>query len=253
MPFGTAFRTAKKWAGVMSKNIKSKSAASTEMAGYSTALPDAASAWQQYCSDPGNGLLGEHLAIEIDALLKRRLPRGRLAGVLLGREEEVRQEAYLLLVGKYLAGNADLMAATAGGNRLQIMNQIHKCVGGSIKSVSLTIKKALKRHLEWHVYGTEPQDCPQATCVHPSWRKHLCEISFEEQRALVFGALAQAVRKKLLRARSARIAMDMVDRRLNQRKIARSLGISRQAVHRLLAPVRKHLPAIIENQEFPLT
>lgn len=37
------------------------------------------------------------------------------------------------------------------------MNQIHRCVGGSIRSVSLTIKKALKRHLEIHVYGTDPK------------------------------------------------------------------------------------------------
>ena len=250
MPFGTAFQAAREWSGEMCKITKSKSAARLEKtAGNSSAVPDIASAWQQFCNDPGCREVREQLAIEIDVLLRKRLPQGHLVGILVGREDEVRQEAYMLLVGKYLSGNRQLMAATAMGHRSEILNQVQRSIGGSIRSVSRTMKAALKKHLELHVYG---EDCPPAFCVHPAWRKNLGELSYEQQRALVFDALGVAVKKKLVRARNARIAMEMVDRRLNQRQIAKSLGISPQAIHRLLAPVREHLPKFIENQEFPL-
>lgn len=252
MPFGTAFKAAKNGTGEMCKNTKKKSAARLEKtAGYSSAVPDIASAWQQFCNEPENGRVREQLAIEIDAILKMRLPIGRLSGLLQRREEDIRQQAYMLLVGKYLCGNRKLLAATVLGNRPEIRSQIERSISGSIRTISRNMKHAQKRHLEYHVYCEVLNDEPQATSIHPAGRMSLWELPFADQRALVFDALAQAVSKKLIRARNARIAMEMVDAKLNQRQIAKSLGISPQAIHRILAPVRKHLPKIIESQEFP--
>ena len=47
--------------------------------------------------------------------------------------------------------------------------------------------------------------------------------------------------------------MEMLEKGLSQSQIAESLGISRQAVHAILAPVRKHLAKVVATQEFPLT
>jgi len=231
-------------------NTKSKSAASPKKkAGKRHLVPGLASAWLSYCRDPECREVCGHFAIKLDALLKSRVPDGNYQGVLKGLEDEVRQEAYLLLVGKYLAGNPELIAATAAGSRKEITNQITKSLCGSIKAITRTMKKLRWRHLEFHACGVDLDTCYQVR--HPAQRRTLWELPFDLQRQMVFASLQNAIQEKLLVARSARIAMTMVDEGLTQSDIAKSLGISRPAVHQMLAPVRDYLKRDIETREFP--
>jgi len=223
-------------------------AASTKSAGYS---PDLALAWLNFCDDRENQAANDHLAVHIDAILKERLPDKNYKGILSGREQEVRQEAYLLAVGKYLAGNPDLIAVTAVRNRLGIESQIRRSVGGSIKSAAQTLKKRIKRHWQLHSYGENIDGLPQAVCIHPAHRTSHWELPYEEQRQMVFSALRNALKKKLLHARNAKILMDMINEGLSQSEMAKRLGISRAAVHQRLEPVRKYVKGHIETQEFP--
>ena len=233
-------------------NTKSKSAASSKKkAGKRHSVPGLASAWLSYCRDPECREVCGHFAIKLDALLKSRVPDGLYQGILKGLEDEVRQEAYLLLVGKYLAGNSDLIAATAAGSRKEITNQITKSLCGSIRSVRQTMKRLRWRYLELHPCGVDLDTCPQVICEHPAQRTSLWVLPFELQRQMVFASLQNAIQEKLLVARSARIAMTMVDEGLTQSDIAKSLGISRPAVHQMLAPVRDYLKRDIETREFP--
>jgi len=203
-------------------------------------------------SNPECPAAANQLAVCLDELFRLRLPRAHYTGILEGREDDVRQEAYLLLVGKYLAGNPALLAATAAGDRRLIAEEIHRSLGSSIRSVSKTLKKQLLRHQQMHTYGEDPDTHAGHTCIHPACRVHLWELPFEMQRQIVFASLRIGVQENLIYARSAQLAMDMLDQGLSQSQIARSLGVSRQAVHAMLAPVRKHLAEIVATQEFPL-
>jgi len=227
-----------------------KSAASSKSAGYSPSSTDLPLAWLNYCDHPESPETKNILAIHLDSILKERLPDNRYEGILSGREEEVRQEACLLVVSKYLAGNPELIAATASVNHQEIDAQIRRSVGAAIKSASQTLKHAIKRHRQLHSYGEDLDALPQAVCTHPACRTSLWELPYEAQRQMVFAALRSALKKKLLHARNARILMDMIKEGLSQSEIAKRLGISRAAVHQRLEPVRKIVKKHIDSQEF---
>jgi len=233
-------------------STQSKSAAPPIGAGYPPPLhPDLALAWLNYCDHQESQEAAEHLAFHLDRHFKERLPDRRCTGVLVGREEEIRQEAYLLLVGRYLAGNRELIEATEARDHAEIANQILKSLAGSITAISRTLTKHTIRYRQLH--SGDPDHCPEATCVHPACRTGLWELPFELQREIVFAALRHAIQQKLLAARGANIAMTMVDEGLTQSDVAASLGISRQAVHQHLLPVRNYLRGRIDEQEFPLS
>ena len=255
MPFGRAFHAGKTGSVVMIDNIGNLPAAFSRKAGYSQkkTTQKLARAWQDYCHDPDSSLAADLLAIHLDAQFKRRVPDGHFTGILKGRDGDVRQEAYLLLLGKYLGGNPGLLAATATGNRQAIVDEIQRSLGSSIRSVSKTLKKQMLRHEKIHAYGEDIDTHPKNTCTHPACRENIWELPFELQKQIVFASLRIAIRDNRLLARSARVVMDMLEKGLTQSQIAESQGISRQAVHAILAPVRRHLVKVVATQEFPLT
>jgi hypothetical protein len=152
----------------------------------------------------------------------------------------------------YLAGNTDLVVATALGDQWAITEEIQKSLGGSIRAVSKTLKKQLLYHQKMHVYGEDLDTHANNSCVHPACHKNIWELPFDLQRQIVFASLRIAIRDNLILARSARLALEMLEKGLSQSQIARSRGVSRQAVHAVMAPVRQHLAMIVATQEFPL-
>ena len=207
-----------------------------------------AKAWISYCNSPESAE-GE-LALHLDALLRKRLPAGHYKGVIKGQEDEVRQEAYLLLVQRYLAGNAALFAATARGDEGEIANQIDKSLRGSLKSVARTLKKGARRRLKTHDYDADVDALCGAD--HPANRRNFWALPFEAQRALVFSVLRRAAEQNRLPRRSVEIASDMLGREMSQSWLAKSRGISRQAVHQHVARVRDLLKREIRRTEFPM-
>ena len=89
----------------MSNNNNTKSAAYTNKAGYSQTISDLAETWLDYCANPDCCQARDHLAVNLDKLFQSRIPIGHYDGILMGCEEDVRQEACLLAINKYLAGN----------------------------------------------------------------------------------------------------------------------------------------------------
>ena len=235
-------------------NNKNQSAVFQKKAGYSPNITkrNLTSAWLKYARNPACPAATDHLAICLDALLKFRLPRGRYTGILKGHEDEVRQDAYLLLIQKYLAGNPELMAATAAGDSQLIAAEIERSLGSSIRSVSKSLKKQMLRHQEIHTYGVDLDSYETNSCLHPAYREKLWQLPFDLQRKLVFAALRHAVRENLLQPGNAQAAKDMLGKGLTKSQLAKSLGISRQAVHQRLASVSEFLKKHIETQEFPL-
>ena len=156
------------------------------------------------------------------------------------------------MIRNSLAGNPDLVVATASEDQRAITEEIQKSLAGSVRAVSKTLKKRLLRHQKIHVYGEDLDTHDNNSCIHPACRKNIWELPFDLQRQIVFASLRIAIRDKLILARSARVAMDMIDSGFSQSEVARSHGVSRQAVHAILAPVRKHLAEVVAAQEFPL-
>ena len=239
--------------GVMSNNNNTKSAAFTKRAGYSKQQSDLAGTWLNYCSHPDCRRARDHWAVHLDELFKSRLPIGRYDGILMGCEEDVRQAACQLAIRNYLAGNRELMAATAGRCLEEIDRQIRKSVNASIKTVFRALLKSLARHHAHHQYGSDPDAIPHANCDHPARRKILWELPFELQRTIVVAALRSAVADNLLSARSADVVIEMVNEGLSQSAMAKKLGVTRQTINERIAPVRKLITALVEAQEFPLT
>ena len=237
----------------MTTNSTAKSAAFSQKAGYppTNSIPEIAAAWLSYCQDPDSQQSREHLAGCLDQTFKIRLPNGRYDGILQGREADVRQEAYLLLVSNYLPGNEELFAATQARNLLEISCQIEKSLNGSIRSTFQTLRKSILRHLQIHAYGENPDDPGQTMCLHPAHHTTLWDLPFEIQRELVFSALNLAVREKHLMPHHANVAFAMVDGEMSQQQLATKLGVSRQAIHQQLQPVREFLQAHIETVELP--
>ncbi len=239
--------------GVMLNNNNTKSAAYTNKAGYSQTISDLAETWLDYCANPDCCQARDHLAVNLDKLFQSRIPIGHYNGILMGCEEDVRQEACLLAASNYLAGNRELMAATAGRCLAEIDNQIRKSVNGSIKAAFQTLLKSLARHHALHQYEADPDAVQQASCEHPARRKILWELPFELQRTIVFAALRNAVAENLLSARSADVVIEMVENGLSQSAMAKKLGVTRQTMNERIAPVRKVIATLVEAQEFPLT
>ena len=236
----------------MSNNNNTKSAAYTNKAGYSQTISDLAETWLDYCANPDCCQARDHLAVNLDKLFQSRIPIGHYDGILMGCEEDVRQEACLLAISNYLAGNRELMAATVGRCLEEIDRQIRKSVNGSIKTAFRALLKSLARHHAHHEYEADPDTIPHATCDHPARRKILWELPFELQRTIVVAALRSAVAENLLSAHSADVVIEMVNEGLTQSAMAKKLGVTRQTINERIAPVRKLIANLVEAQEFPL-
>ena len=212
----------------MKHHNKTEPAAFPEKAGYQPT--EIARAWLAYCSRPKCPKAREDFAERLDELLKSQLPDGRCAGALKGLEGDIRQEAYLLLVGRYLAGNPGLLAATFAADAAEAENQLRKSAAAAIRSAARSMAKALARERQRTECGADPDAIAEAGTMHPANRASLWELPFDQQRLLVFAALESAVTSKLLGRRGAGMLREMVEKGMSQGELARARGISRQSV-----------------------
>jgi len=173
-------------------------------------------------------------------------------GLLKGKEDEIRQESILLLLSRYLAGNADLIAATKKANLAEIKSQLQRSIFAAVQATSRSLLRSIERERKRYEYSDSIDEHPRATCLHPAERTTLWQLPYETQLELVFGALRMAIEEKLLPEKNLQLVMTMLKAGLSQTQIALSLGISRQAVHQRIEHVRNHLRKQIEKEEFPL-
>jgi hypothetical protein len=168
-------------------------------------------------------------------------------------EGDIRQKAHLLLIGRYLAGNAELLKATAAGDLDEAASQLCKSVGGAVRAECASQRRILNRESEHIEQGSDPDLIADQQNTHPAIRRALWELPFEQQQLLVFAVLEKAVIQDILSSRSAGLAREMVGEGKSQSDVARSRGITRQSVHEALGPVREVIAELIEREEFPLS
>ncbi len=223
-------------------------------AGYSpsTTTTSLAVAWVDYCLHPEQEKTREKLACELEEALLLALPTGRNTGIMTGTEDEIRQESNLLLLGRYLAGNDDLIQATKKADLPATKKQIRKSLNGAIRATSRTLLRSLQKDRKKHHYCESIEDHPLAICKHPAERRTLWELPYEAQRELVFATLRMAIVEKRLAEQNVQLLVTMVKESLSQTDIAQARGVTRQAINQRIAPVREYLRTRIANQEFPL-
>lgn len=187
----------------------------------------------------------DRLGIELDRALRSRLPGGSCSWPIQGREDELRQDAAILLVQKFLLGNRRLMLAT----RKRQIGEVERELAHSLFHAVRIARKRLIHHAHAEaarVRSLALQD--EGHCPHPTDRK-FWSLPLALQRELALQALNIAVTGHLVPKPSAKLARDLITGSATQSELARKAGITRPAVHRRLEPVRQHLWDIIETLE----
>jgi len=207
-------------------------------------------AWIAFRSDPQEPMAREHLATELDLLIRTRLPNGRFGELLQGHEADMRQEAHVLIL-RFLSGNRELSLPTEDENLVEIENQIQRSVSGCCRAVFFNFRKRALRYRAFHNCGVDVDAVEHPVCMHPANRTRLWELPIALQRKIIIQIMGEAVRDHLLCPQNAAIASDMVMAEKSQSEIAKSRGISRQAVHARLTKIRSLLGPLLETTEFP--
>ncbi len=218
--------------------------------GYSLKESSLACAWVEYYRKPDDAALERRLVTILDLVLNQTLPERKYFGLLHGRKAEIRQEALLCLLQRYLVGNQRLLETTLSGDLKAIANQlrrsIHAAVWVSVRKLHREIRKERNRFVR---YDTVDESA-FATTSHPAEYKTLWALPFEAQQALVLLTLRKGIAEHRLPAKSAHMALDMVEGPMSSAQMARTLGVTRQAVHQRLKPVRNYLRKSIDTEEF---
>lgn len=209
-------------------------------------------AWAQYLKDPGDSEAMDRLARELEGQLLKYLPKRSRSGILCGREGEIRQEALLLLLQRYLGGNTSLLKATKKQSLAEISQELRRSILGALQASQRKLIHKLRRELKQTDYCERIEDHLLGVCCHPSEHNSVWQLPYEGQRELVFAGLRIAIAKHLLPTGSAELVIKMIEENLTQSAMAEATGVSRQAVSQRLTPVRKYLKRYVEETEFPL-
>jgi len=205
--------------------------------------------WKAFALDPRNQRNINTLASAIEEEIRIRLPDYFFRGILGGYEAEIRQDAILMLLGRYLTGNRDLSHYTAAGDPAGIANELGRSIGAAIRFAKLRLKRRLATGQNRSEELTEENG---GFYDHPAKRKGFFALPYHAQLQLCLAALRVALSSKRVSPASAKVAMLMIEEGLSEAEAARVLGISPSGINQLLKKVRKHLPRIINNSEFPL-
>lgn len=239
--------------GKFELGVKNQNIHSIKGACFEAHNPILATKWLEFCNNPDDDQALNRLGNEIDELLCRFLPRGRFLGVLLDWEEEIRQEAGLLLYTRYLAGNRGLIEATRAKDHIEIAGHIRRSVWVALKVTVWRYRKKLHQWIQIFESNGNLDEHPLAVWPHPADYRRIGELPLEVQLNLVRAALRRAVCEKHLGAQNVELACTLLEGNVTQAELAKSRGITRQAINQRLASVRKYLQGAIQNEEFPLS
>ena len=206
--------------------------------------------WKAFALDPRNQRNINNLAISLEEAIRIRLPDYFFSGILAGYEAEIRQDAILMLLGRYLAGNRELALHTEDCNPAGIENELGRSIGAAIRYAKLRLKRRLATVQNRSEELTEENG---GFYDHPASRKGFFALPYHAQLQLCLAALRVALSNKSVSPAGAKVATLMIKEGLSAAEASRVLGKSPSAINQLLKKVRKNLPGIINNSEFPLS
>jgi len=194
--------------------------------------------------------LGEidRLALEFDALTRKRLRDGVLVGILHGREAEIRQEAIMILLRWYFQQSRKSEANTATG---------HHMINGSWnipQSVANALGIAKKRLISELTKENKGRELINETnggiCQHemnlPSW-------AWPEpvRRAMALCGIRRATDCGLISVRNATVARLVLEDGLPVEQVAARFGVTWGAIYQQLRRVGAVVPTVMDEIEVP--
>lgn len=173
------------------------------------------------------------------------MPTGRLRGILAGLEDEVRQNAALMLLEQYFQGNHRLDDARENLDLAAAANQIQRSINAALRLSQFRLRRALFRDSQKFTQFDEIHHTP----VYNTHNLHTFELSFEARRTLLVSLLERSVRERSLPKTSADMIGHMIDQGMTQAQMARELGISRAAMSLRISRISEVVQSTLETTE----
>ena len=194
--------------------------------------------WLAYRTETNNHEMLDRFAREAMMACRRRLPEGRLTGVLKGRENDIRQDAIEMLFERYLRGNKALAVATDARDAESVERSLNAsivaCVFFSLRRHTRKACAEAANHVPIHTV-IPPPSCPPIL-ENPETRA-------ANEATLKSRTLVNALNAGSITPRNYRIAAMAIDHGVPVKRIAEIEGVSLSAIYQQL---RRIGPALRE-------
>lgn len=234
----------------VSIHIKVKAKAASKAGNWKTnkAVCDA---WLAHLEKPRCKKALDKFGDEVDKAVRAAFPCAP-DRVLEGRENEVRQDAALIVIMRYLPGSKKLAEAITAHDVPAAIDAVGAAVGAALFRVTKELRRRILAERKRYVdYDPEnPEHAPPGG--DPSQLRHVGHLSYEQQRALALTLLKLGVSEGKLDRQSANIARTMIESESNQSDTARALGCSARKVCGRLKKVRNYMHQRVDDIEFPM-
>jgi len=180
----------------------------------------------------------EAFASALNAECCRQAPPRRFRGLMAGAEKEVQQDTCLMLLGKYLINNPNLM-----GEEDPAVIEYHL-----IQSVRICTRYAIARIARQRSCSRKMSTTDESqfgTVDHPSCRTY-ADLTYEEKRAMALSALQLAVEQTKLSDQNIQVARLVLEEGLSHQEVARKLGVTASAISQQIKLVAAQL-AVLKN------
>ena len=195
----------------------------------------------------GHGDL-DHLANEIDAFCRSKLPDGKIqGGILYNQEPAIRQNAILMVWQGFLAGNPRYAMAKEANDSDAASFELERSASIAMRHCKARLADELAPKMTGHILISERNG---GICQHPAnqtpndW-PHSVRIN------MAMRGLEDAVRTKKLSPANYCIAAMIINDGKTVEEVAKALGVTRAAVNQQLHRVRRIMPGVIERIEQP--
>jgi len=189
-------------------------------------------------------------AQELDFALRVKFPTGTLGRSMPGTESEIRQNAAILLLDKYLAGNRELTAATATANIAEIANQLDRSIAAALKVCHLQLRERRKKEAE--KLEKILDEYPRLPYVLPASSTRLWQLPNALKHVLALKLLQISVQRRQASKASAKIVRALLlDETMTQADMARKLAVSPSAISQTVHSVAKKIRTLAKEIDFP--
>jgi DNA-directed RNA polymerase specialized sigma24 family protein len=182
------------------------------------------------------------VAGELVGLARKRLPDRVLGGILIGLEDEIRQDAILLALGWYIR------QGTKSPVRPKYPWLAPRAIAAALKIQKRDYLKQRKRELNAMKSIAEDK---ATTVIHPALR-HARDWPSPAMRTMVGEAIRVALKSGRISHANASIALEVFANQTPVRTMAERLKVHRSSIHQHLSRVRREIPDIIDGIEVPL-
>jgi len=188
----------------------------------------------------------DQLATEIDGICRRNLPDGKIrGGILAGHESEIRQNALIMVLGGFLAGNPECDRARKSHDPDAILMVLERTVAVALRLSKVRLARELAKQAIRHTQITEMNG---GVCRHPS-ELQAGEWPHQIQHGVLMNGIARAVSLRQLSAKNARVVSMRIEEGLSVQRISEILEIMPSAIYQHLDRAYAVLPKVLERLE----